>query len=185
MCVGINYPERNAEYNDGSAPPKYPSLFVRFPNSLVGHGDVILRPIVSTQFDYEGEIVIVIGEGGRRIPQSQAAGHIAGLTLMNEGSVRDWLRHGKFNVTQGKNFDRSGSVGPWVVTSDETGPFDSLTVITRVNGEERQRGETATLLFSFTRIIAYMSTFTTLEPGDLLQPARHMALVAVLIPRNG
>jgi 2-keto-4-pentenoate hydratase/2-oxohepta-3-ene-1,7-dioic acid hydratase in catechol pathway len=104
----------------------------------------------------------------RRIPQSQADGHIAGLTLMNEGSVRDWLRHGKFNVTQGKNVDQSGSVGPWLVTPDETGPFDSLTVVTRVNGEERQRGETATLLFSFTRIIAYVSTFTTLEPGDLI-----------------
>jgi 2-keto-4-pentenoate hydratase/2-oxohepta-3-ene-1,7-dioic acid hydratase in catechol pathway len=92
LCVGINYPARNAEYKNGSAPPKYPSLFVRFPNSLVGHGEVIIRPRESTQLDYEGEIVIVIGKSGRRIPQSQADGHIAGLTLMNEGSVRDWLR---------------------------------------------------------------------------------------------
>jgi 2-keto-4-pentenoate hydratase/2-oxohepta-3-ene-1,7-dioic acid hydratase in catechol pathway len=168
LCVGINYPERNAEYKDGSALPKYPSLFVRFPNSLVGHAEAIFRPIESAQFDYEGEIVIAIGKGGRRIPLSQADGHIAGLTLMNDGSVRDWLRHGKFNVTQGKNFDRSGSVGPWLVTPDETGPFDCLTVVTRVNGEERQHGETATLLFSFAQIITYISTFTTLEPGDLI-----------------
>lgn len=168
ICVGVNYPERNAEYKDGSEAPKYPSLFVRFPNSFVGHETPILRPPESTQFDYEGEIVIVIGKAGRRIGEASAHEHVFGLTLMNEGSVRDWLRHGKFNVTQGKNFDRSGSIGPWIVTRDEAGDLTSLDVVTRVNGEERQRGNTGTLMFPFARIINYISTFTTLEPGDCI-----------------
>lgn len=168
LCVGVNYPERNAEYKDGSDAPKYPSLFVRFPNSFVGHGSPILRPPESTQFDYEGEIVIVIGKAGRRIPEARAHEHVFGLTLMNEGSVRDWLRHGKFNVTQGKNFDKSGSIGPWIVTRDAAGDLADLDVVTRVNGEERQRGNTGTLMFPFARIINYVSTFTTLEPGDCI-----------------
>lgn len=168
LCVGVNYPERNAEYNDGSDVPKYPSLFVRFPASFVGHGAPIVRPPESIQFDYEGEIVLVIGKSGRRIPEASAHEHIFGLTLMNEGSVRDWLRHGKFNVTQGKNFDRSGAIGPCIVTREAAGNLDDLTLTTQVNGEERQRGNTGTLMFSFARIIAYVSTFTTLEPGDLI-----------------
>ena len=168
ICVGVNYPERNAEYKDGSEAPKYPSLFVRFPASFVGHGAPLMRPPESVQFDYEGEIVLVVGKRGRRIAEADAHAHIFGLTLMNEGSVRDWLRHGKFNVTQGKNFDRSGSIGPWIVPAGDGLKVDDLTVITRVNGEERQRGNTGTLMFSFARIIAYISTFTTLEPGDLI-----------------
>jgi len=168
LCVGVNYPERNAEYKDGSEAPKYPSLFVRFPSSFVGHGTPILRPPESEQFDYEGEIAIVVGKAGRRIPEAEAHGHIFGFTLMNEGSIRDWIRHGKFNVTQGKNFESSGAIGPWIVPAGAAMPPNDLTVITRVNGEERQRGNTATLAFSFARIIAYVSTFTTLEPGDLI-----------------
>lgn len=168
LCVGVNYPERNAEYKDGSEAPKYPSLFVRFPSSFVGHGSPVLRPPESEQFDYEGEIVIVIGKAGRRIPEAEAHAHIFGFTLMNEGSVRDWIRHGKFNVTQGKNFEASGAIGPWIVPMGPATPPDDLTVITRINGEERQRGNTGTLAFSFARIIAYVSTFTTLEPGDLI-----------------
>jgi 2-keto-4-pentenoate hydratase/2-oxohepta-3-ene-1,7-dioic acid hydratase in catechol pathway len=168
LCVGVNYPERNAEYNDGSDVPKYPSLFVRFPSSFVGHDTPILRPPESAQFDYEGEIVLVIGKAGRRIPQERAHEHIFGLTLMNEGSVRDWLRHGKFNVTQGKNFDRSGSIGPWIVTREACGNLADLELVTRVNGEPRQRGNTGTLMFPFARIVNYISTFTTLSPGDLI-----------------
>ena len=168
ICVGVNYPERNAEYKDGSDAPEYPSLFVRFPSSLVGHGHAIIRPLESTQFDYEGEIAIVVGKSGRRIREADARSHIFGLTLMNEGSVRDWIRHGKFNVTQGKNFERSGSIGPWIVPLSPEIELDNLVVTTRVNGEERQRGNTGTLMFSFARILAYVSTFTTLEPGDLI-----------------
>jgi 2-keto-4-pentenoate hydratase/2-oxohepta-3-ene-1,7-dioic acid hydratase in catechol pathway len=168
ICVGVNYPERNAEYKDGSDAPKYPSLFVRFASSFVGHGSPIVRPPESLQLDYEGEIVLVVGKRGRRITEAKAHEHIFGLTLMNEGSVRDWIRHGKFNVTQGKNFERTGSIGPWIVPLSPSVPLDDLTVVTRVNGEERQRGNTGTLMFSFARIVAYVSTFTTLEPGDLI-----------------
>jgi 2-keto-4-pentenoate hydratase/2-oxohepta-3-ene-1,7-dioic acid hydratase in catechol pathway len=168
ICVGVNYPERNAEYKDGTAQPKYPSLFPRFPASFAGHGTPILRPPESEQFDYEGEIVLVIGKGGRRIPETKAHEHVFGVTLMNEGSVRDWLRHGKFNVTQGKNFDRSGSIGPWIVPVTNGIALDDLTVTTRVNGEERQRGNTCTLLYSIPYLISYISTFTSLEPGDLI-----------------
>ena len=168
ICVGVNYPERNAEYKDGSDQPKFPSLFVRFPSTFVGHEQPILRPRESEQFDYEGEIVLVIGKPGRRIAEADALEHVFGVTLMNDGSVRDWIRHGKFNVTQGKNFEKSGSIGPWIVTRDAAGDLNDLTVITRVNGEERQRGNTGTLLFPIARIIAYVSTFITLEPGDLI-----------------
>ena len=119
ICVGINYPERNAEYKDGREAPKYPNLFCRFASSLVGSEQPIVRPKVSDKFDYEGEIVLVIGKEGRHVPQEQALSMIGGFTLGNEGSVRDWLRHGTLNVTQGKNFDKSGSLGPWVVTADE------------------------------------------------------------------
>lgn len=168
LCVGVNYPERNAEYKDGSDVPKYPSLFVRFPSSLVGHGQPIIRPPESLQFDYEGEIVLVVGKRGRRIAEAEAADHIFGLTLMNEGSVRDWLRHGKFNVTQGKNFDRSGALGPVIVPRADVGALDQLAIETRVNGEVRQAGHTGTLMFPFARILSYVSTFTTLGPGDII-----------------
>jgi 5-carboxymethyl-2-hydroxymuconate isomerase len=168
VCVGVNYADRNAEYKDNSAAPAYPSLFVRFPGSFVGHLSPIERPRVSTQFDYEGEIVLVIGRAGRHIAEDKALDHIAGLTLANEGSVRDWLRHGKFNVTQGKNFDRSGSMGPWMVTSDALDLRHPLTLTTRVNGEVRQHDSTERLMFPFARLIAYISTFTTLKPGDVI-----------------
>jgi len=167
-CIGVNYAERNDEYKDSSAAPQYPSLFCRAPASLVGHGQPIERPRVSKQLDYEGEIALVIGRGGRHIPRQQAHAHIFGLTLCNEGSVRDWLRHGKFNVTQGKNFDRSGSLGPWIVTSDAIDLKAPLTLTTRVNGEVRQHDSTARLIFPFADLIAYLSTFATLKPGDVI-----------------
>lgn len=168
LCVGVNYVNRNAEYKDGSEPPKYPSLFMRTPGSLVGHTQHVLKPPESDQLDYEGEIVIVIGKSGRRISEREAPSHIFGLTLMNEGSIRDWLRHGKFNVTQGKNFEKSGSVGPWIMPCDEVGPLDALELITRINGEERQHGHTGNLLFPFTRILSYISMFMELHPGDMI-----------------
>ena len=167
-CIGVNYADRNAEYKDDSERPKYPSLFCRAPTSVVGHGQPIERPRVSTQLDYEGEIVLVIGKGGRHIPREQALDHIFGLTLCNEGSVRDWLRHGKFNVTQGKNFDRSGSIGPWIVTSDEIDLKAPIQLTTRVNGEVRQKDSTARLIFPFDYLISYLSTFASLTPGDLI-----------------
>ncbi|MDB5411134.1 MAG: fumarylacetoacetate hydrolase family protein [Rhodospirillales bacterium] len=168
LCVGVNYANRNAEYADNSDLPKYPSLFMRTPSSLAGHGAPIIRPPESEQFDYEGEIVLIIGRGGRRIRRDDALQHIAGFTIMNEGSVRDWLRHGKFNVTQGKNFDRSGAIGPWMITADAMPDLGALRVTTRVNGEVRQDDTTASLIFGFDYLISYLSTFTELKPGDVI-----------------
>lgn len=167
-CIGVNYPERNDEYRDNSELPKYPSLFVRHVRSFVGHGEALIRPRVSTQLDYEGELVLVVGKAGRHIPRELAHEYIGGMTLANEGSVRDWLKHGKFNVTQGKNFDASGSMGPWIVTADECDPRADHFLRTRVNGELRQQDNTARLMFPFDALIHYLSTFATLQPGDLI-----------------
>ncbi len=165
ICVGVNYPDRNAEYKDGQDAPPYPSLFMRTARSFVGHGQPVLRPPESAQFDYEGEVVLIVGKGGRRIPQEQALGHIAGLSLANEGTVRDWVRHAKFNVTQGKNWDASGAMGPdmWLYAG-QTG----LDLETQVNGEVRQQDNTDRMIFDFAYIISYISTFTTLAPGDMI-----------------
>jgi 2-keto-4-pentenoate hydratase/2-oxohepta-3-ene-1,7-dioic acid hydratase in catechol pathway len=168
VCVGVNYPDRNEEYKDGQAAPPNPSLFVRFPRSFVGHRQNLVRPPESPQLDYEGEVVVVIGKAGRRIAEKDALGHIAALSLCNEGTVRDWVRHAKFNVTQGKNFDRSGSIGPWLVPFEGEAQIADIALTTRVNGEVRQHDRTSRMIFSFRKIIAYVSTFTTLVPGDVI-----------------
>ena len=168
VCIGVNYMDRNEEYQDGTALPAYPSVFMRTRESLVGHRQALVRPPESEQLDYEGEIAIVISKEGRRIAEATAYDFIAGLTIVNEGSVRDWLRHAKFNVTQGKNFERSGAMGPWMVTADEITDFDDLWVTTRVNGEQRQHDTTANLLFSIRYLIHYLSTFMRLKPGDII-----------------
>lgn len=167
FCVGVNYPDRNAEYKDQSDLPKYPSLFIRFPVSFAGPDAPLVRPPESPQLDYEGEAVMVIGKGGRRIPAGQWADYVMGWTIGNEGTIRDWVRHGKFNVTPGKNWPDSGSLGPWIVTADETGtgPFR---VTTRVNGETRQDDRTDRMMFPLGRIVEYVSTFCPLEPGDII-----------------
>ena len=167
FCIGVNYPDRNEEYRDGSERPKYPSLFMRTHTSFSAPGEPIVRPGESEQLDYEGEIALVIGRGGRRIRHDQALDHVFGYTCANEGSVRDWLRHSKFNVTQGKNFDRSGSLGPHIVTADEVGP-DPLRVTTRVNGEIRQDDTSDRMIFPIPHLISYLSRFCTLEPGDVI-----------------
>jgi 5-carboxymethyl-2-hydroxymuconate isomerase len=166
ICVGVNYANRNEEYNDGAPAAEYPSLFVRFPSSFVGHDQPIERAKESDQFDYEGEIVLVIGRSGRRIERKHALEHVAGLTLANDGTMRDWLRHSKFNVTQGKNFDASGSIGPWIVPASELDLSRPLRVTTRVNGEIRQDDTTANMMFGFARLVEYISSFTTLKVGD-------------------
>jgi 2-keto-4-pentenoate hydratase/2-oxohepta-3-ene-1,7-dioic acid hydratase in catechol pathway len=168
ICVGINYRDRNQEYRDGSETAKYPSIFMRAPRSLVGHRKALLRPPESKQLDYEGEIAVVVGKRGRRIPAPLALSHLAGITAMNEGTIRDWLRHAKFNVTPGKNFDKSGSIGPWMVTADELDGLGGIRVTTRINGEIRQDDTSANMLFSIPDLIAYVSTFTTLSPGDVI-----------------
>lgn len=168
LCVGVNYPDRNAEYRDGSDAPAFMSLFPRFARSFSAHGQPLIRPPESAQLDYEGEVVVVIGQGGRRIPEAQALGHIAALTLANEGTIRDWVRHGKFNVTQGKNWDRSGAIGPWLVPLTDPAQILDIALETRVNGVLRQSDRTGRMLFPVARQIAYVSTFTTLAPGDLI-----------------
>lgn len=167
LCIGINYLNRNADYGDQEI-PKYPSMFYRAPSSLVGHQQPIVRPLESEQLDYEGEIAIVIGKAGRRIAHEEALDHVLGATLCNEGTVRDWIRHGKFNVTQGKNWDASGSIGPWIVTSDEIDLTKPLHLTVRVNGEVTQDDNTGNMIKSFADLIAYVSTFMTLKPGDII-----------------
>lgn len=199
-CIGVNYANRNAEYKDGSDEPQWPSLFMRTIDSFTGHDAPLWRPPESTQLDYEGEIAIVIGKSGHRIAERDALGHIAGLTLLNEGTLRDWIRHAKFNVTQGKNFVRSGSIGPWIVTADEFEHYDDLVLTTRVNGEQRQHDTTANLMFPFRYLISYLSTFFILKPGDIIStgtplgagarfdPPRYLVpgdVVEIEVPRIG
>ena len=170
ICIGVNYANRNAEYKDGSEAPKFPSVFMRTPDSLTGHELPLIRPPESHQLDYEGEIVVVIGKGGRRIKEEDAYSHIAGLTIMNEGTLRDWVRHAKFNVTQGKNFVHSGSVGPWMVSADQftAADYEDMRVTTTVNGEVRQNDTTASMMFPIAYIISYLSQFYQLKAGDII-----------------
>ncbi len=168
ICIGVNYPDRNEEYKDGQAAPKYPSMFIRFPRSFVGHGASLVRPKASPQLDYEGEVVIVIGKGGRHIEERDALSHIAALSLCNEGTIRDWVRHAKFNVTQGKNFDSTGALGPWIVPYEDESQIADIRLTTRVNGELRQDDRTSRMIFGFRYLISYISTFTTLVPGDVI-----------------
>ncbi len=165
LCIGINYANRGQDYNVTNN-PKYPSMFYRAPNSLVGSGQNLVRPKISEQLDYEGEIAIVIGADCKHVPREHALEMIAGLTLCNEGTIRDWTRHGQFNVTQGKNFDSTGAIGPWIETDfDLTKPLH-LTV--RKNGEVTQQDTTASMIFSFADIIAYTTSFMTLKAGDVI-----------------
>jgi 2-keto-4-pentenoate hydratase/2-oxohepta-3-ene-1,7-dioic acid hydratase in catechol pathway len=168
ICIGVNYPDRNAEYNDGSDAPKYPSMFMRTARSFVGHNTPLVRPRASQQLDYEGEVVLVIGKPGRHIAESMALDHIAAVTLCNEGTLRDWIRHAKFNVTQGKNFDSTGSLGPWLVPYTQEAQIADIRLTTEVNGETRQDDRTSRLIFGFRYLINYISTFTTLVPGDVI-----------------
>ncbi|KIC47398.1 2-hydroxyhepta-2,4-diene-1,7-dioate isomerase [Ruegeria sp. ANG-S4] len=168
LCVGVNFPDRNAEYKDGSAQPEYMSLFPRFASGFTGHDRPLIRPPESQKLDYEGEVAIVIGKGGRRISQADAYGHIAALTLCNEGTIRDWVRHAKFNVTQGKNWDRSGAMGPWLVPFTDASQLDEARLTTRVNGELRQDDVLSRMMFPIRREIEYISTFMTLLPGDII-----------------
>jgi 2-keto-4-pentenoate hydratase/2-oxohepta-3-ene-1,7-dioic acid hydratase in catechol pathway len=168
LCVGVNFPDRNAEYKDGSEQPKYMSLFPRFASGFTGHDRPLIRPPESPQLDYEGEVAIVIGKGGRRIAQADAYDHIAALTLCNEGTIRDWVRHAKFNVTQGKNWDNSGAIGPWLVPFTDAAQLDEARIITRVNGDVRQDDVLSRMMHPIRREIEYISTFMTLQPGDII-----------------
>lgn len=168
ICVGINYPLRADEYAGKAEQGAYPNLFARFPGSFSPHGMPLRIPMASSQLDYEGEIGLIIGSPGRGITEDAALSHVAGCTLANEGTVRDWVRHGTLNVTQGKNFDNSGAMGPWMVTSDEVDLRHPIRLRTSVNGDLRQDDTTDRLTWSFASLISYISTFTTLMPGDVI-----------------
>jgi 2-keto-4-pentenoate hydratase/2-oxohepta-3-ene-1,7-dioic acid hydratase in catechol pathway len=165
LCIGINYANRGQDYNVTNN-PKYPSMFYRAPNSMVGSGQNLVRPKISEQLDYEGEFAIVIGRECKHVAKDKALETIAGVTLANEGTIRDWTRHGQFNVTQGKNFDATGGIGPWIETDlDLTKP---LHLVARKNGEVTQDDTTASMIFSFADIIAYTTSFMTLKAGDVI-----------------
>jgi 2-keto-4-pentenoate hydratase/2-oxohepta-3-ene-1,7-dioic acid hydratase in catechol pathway len=165
FCIGHNYEEHRLETQREKT--AYPSVFVRFPESLTGHGRPLLCPRESTSFDYEGEIALVIGKPGRRIAEANAWDHVAGYACFNEGSVRDWQKHtGQF--TPGKNFVETGAFGPWMVTADELPPNSVMSLTTRLNGQVMQHATTEMLIFSMPRLIAYCSTFVPLAIGDVI-----------------
>ena len=164
VCIGLNYRAHAAEA--GLKVPDHPSLFLRLVNTLVPHGGALVRPSVSSDMDYEGELAVVIGRGGRHIAPSQALDHVAGYACFNDGSLRDYQR--QHSVAVGKNFSATGGFGPWLVTADEIPDPSQLTLTTRLNGAEVQRGDTADMIFSVNEIISYVSAFTRLEPGDVI-----------------
>src|ERR1700736_644076 len=168
ICIGVKSPDRNAEYKDGQDAPRFPSMFMRPPRSFVGHNAPLVRPRASAQLDYEGELVLIIGKAGRHIAESAALDHISAVTLCNEGTIRDWVRHAKFNVTQGKNFDSTGSLGPWLVPYTDESQISDIRLTTRVNGETRQDDRTGRLVFSLRYVINYTSTFPMLVSGDVM-----------------
>jgi 2-keto-4-pentenoate hydratase/2-oxohepta-3-ene-1,7-dioic acid hydratase in catechol pathway len=163
LCAGINYRSHAAE--TGRELPKQPSMFIRLTDTLVGHEGEMIRPSVSQHFDFEGELALVIGRGGRHIPVERALEHVAGYTCFVDGSVRDYQ---KFSVTSGKNFPGTGPLGPWIVTSDEIPDPTRLTLSTRLNGKEMQHSGTDLLIYSVPQIIAFCSDFTALAPGDVI-----------------
>ncbi|WP_454715625.1 fumarylacetoacetate hydrolase family protein [Caulobacter segnis] len=165
FCVGHNYETHRQE--TGRAKVGHPSIFTRFADTLTPHGGPIVRPKVSTSLDYEGELAIVIGKGGRHIAEADAMEHVAGFACANDASVRDWQWHTQ-QFTPGKNFPSTGGLGPWLVTPDEIADLDAVTVTTRLNGAVMQHASLADLIFPLPTIIAYLSAFTPLSPGDLI-----------------
>src|SRR6202451_1964209 len=163
LCAGINYRSHAAE--TGRELPKQPSMFVRFADTLTGHGGELVRPSVSDNFDFEGELAVVIGNAGRHIKAEHALDHVAGYTCFVDGSVRDFQ---KFSVTSGKNFPGTGPLGPWLVTTDEIPDPSRLTLMTRLNGHEVQHSPTDLLIYSIPQIITFCSDFTTLSAGDII-----------------
>jgi 2-keto-4-pentenoate hydratase/2-oxohepta-3-ene-1,7-dioic acid hydratase in catechol pathway len=165
VCVGLNYADHVLE--TGRVVTECPTLFLRVPASQVGHEQDIALPPESSRLDYEGEIAVIIGKGGRRIREADAWEHVAGYACYNDGSVRDW-QSATSQFTAGKNFWRTGAFGPWMVPASKIAPGQVMTLVTRLNGVELQRATTDMMLHSIPRQIAYISTFTPLEPGDVI-----------------
>lgn len=167
LCAGMNYLDHVRESDRPSVPEGPPAIFTRYPGSFVGHGQALIRPLVSTRLDWEGELGVVIGRRCRSVTSGTASQVIAGWTCVNDGSVRDWQRHTS-QFTPGKNFDASGSIGPWIVTVDELASAGAVELTTTVNGVVKQRASTSQLIHGVDELIAYCSAFTTLEVGDVI-----------------
>ena len=165
ICIGLNYLTHILE--GGRDVPKFPTIFTRFANSQVGHGQPIIRPNASETLDFEGELAVVIGKGGRHIAEADALGHVAGYSCYNDGSVREFQRHTS-QFTPGKNFPMTGGFGPYLVTPDEVGDIFHASLVCRLNGEVMQQATLDDLVFGIPALIAYCSTFTVLEPGDVI-----------------
>lgn len=165
LCVGLNYENHRKE--TGRAVVSNPTIFTRFADSQTGHCRDIVLPPESHQLDYEGELAVIIGRGGRRIPAADALDHVAGYACYNDGSVRDWQAH-TIQFTPGKNWPETGSFGPWMVTPDEFGPLGPQRLLTRLNGQVMQEAALSDMIFSVPQLIEYVSTFTPLSPGDVI-----------------
>ncbi|MFN7930878.1 MAG: fumarylacetoacetate hydrolase family protein [Blastocatellia bacterium] len=165
LCIGLNYQLHRLE--TGRAETEYPTIFARFANTLTAHNQPIVRPRASIKLDYEGELAVIIGKRGRHIAAADALSYVAGYTCFNDASVRDWQNHTS-QFTPGKNFVATGGFGPWLVTTDELPDPTTLTLITRLNGAEMQRATTDQLIFDIPTLLAYISTFTELAPGDVI-----------------
>jgi 2-keto-4-pentenoate hydratase/2-oxohepta-3-ene-1,7-dioic acid hydratase in catechol pathway len=165
ICVGFNY--RGHLLETGTPLPEHPSLFVRFPSSQVGHDQPVIAPAISSEFDYEGELAFVIGRPAWRVSEAEAMDHVAGYSCFAENSVRDFQNHAR-QATAGKNFLRSGAMGPWLTTADEVGDPSALELTTRVNGEIVQHDKLSSLIFGVPQLVAYVSQFTRLLPGDVI-----------------
>jgi 2-keto-4-pentenoate hydratase/2-oxohepta-3-ene-1,7-dioic acid hydratase in catechol pathway len=166
ICIGVNYPKRHPVDGD-VPPPKDISLFIKTHDALTGHNEPLEYPKgeAAKTFDYEGELVLVIGKAGRYIPKDKAFDHIAGYTIMNDGSVRGWQKH---SVGAGKNFNASGGCGPWFTTADEIADVGAMQLSTRLNGEQVQSTTVSKMVFDIPTIIAYVSAFASLQPGDMI-----------------
>lgn len=165
ICVGLNYADHILEMNRPW--PEKPVIFTRFADSLVGNNEALVAPRNSSSFDFEGEFAIIIGQKARHVPPELALNHVFGYTVMNDGSLRDYQRH-THQFAPGKNFPKSGSLGPSIVTGDEFGPVTSQRIRTRVNGTEVQSSTLDQLVFSVADLVSYCSEWTALHPGDVI-----------------
>ncbi len=165
LCIGLNYETHRKE--TGRAEAAHPAVFTRFGDTLIAHGEPIVRPKASTDLDYEGELAVIIGRGGRAIPRDEALSHIAGYACFNDASLRDWQKH-NIQFTPGKNFPQTGAFGPHLVTPDEAGPLEEVHVVTRLNGQVVQDQPIGEMIWPIVELIAYVSAFTPLAPGDVI-----------------
>ena len=165
LCVGLNYLEHQEE--TGQTGGDQPTLFIRFGEAQIGHNGTMLRPRESNSLDFEGEIAIVVGVRGRRIPLEKCLDHVFGFSCYNDGSVREYQRHSS-QFTPGKNFTQTGGFGPWIMSAEAIGSLEDMELLTHVNGELVQHAWSSDMVFDFASILNYCSTFIALEPGDVI-----------------